>query len=872
MISWLLLLPLLCGSTHGNANDVLDCGPQNLSLNSIGQMLLLTWEDDPSCSALSDILIYKIIVFIADKQEHSDEVTVRLDQIGSTHSWNWTSHLPFECASHSVRLSSSYHNRTSPWNQERTLLGSRNTTRKVYPQDQIFEVGSSGTFCCVVPAIESIERFYLTGYHTTDIHTTRISNQMVALTVHFNKESDNRSDVRCQTNKTSKYGASIFADYAPRDRDFQCETQNLESVECVWTAPERKSWNPTNYQLLGRNKLGNHTALSFNECQYKSNGKCSQKMQMEAAGETLFTLIVQNRLGKVELQDNCDLTKRVYMLAPEKVSVSNVNARNVSLHWNWTLQKYNDLNLTCQLEVGDGDGNTIIEYSGIGLKSAVLTNLIPNWKCNVRVRCGTAQHFWKWGKWSDNTSFETEDDVPDAPDVWWMHKTENKTEIIWKMPLKSRNPEQIVFEVACASTKERDKQNKSEVLHKNRFILSLDAREEHVVTVTARNSLGSSSPSTITIPNISPEKTTVKTSWITGSNRGFNLSWPNDPRAKCGYIVDWRPTVGDGNVEWLKLPLDQTSVRITSEYVTDGKRYSLSIYACTQGAPLLLKKLEGYSREKRIEGTLFKSLKLAQNDSDVEISWEPIPLKEQTAFIQGYILRYHDNNGQSFSVSTDIPEATSLRATNLKTGFYTFTLMARTAFGECGKVTETLNFQKDNLIKSLLISMGIFFFALIFTAIFCFVSWLWIKDKVYKPVPKPVLTGKWLTSPAVHSCPPLDIDQSYCTEEKMDIPQLLCKLEPDDISQKAFASPPATLTLPFSPFRGTFANPTYNLMMQRQGQRSSSESDLQERTLPIINIGEYRPQNQLDVFRQKQIDDETSSSITCVSTYIMLPK
>lgn len=54
---------------------------------------------------------------------------------------------------------------------------------------------------------------------------------------------------------------------------------------------------------------------------------------------------------------------------------------------------------------------------------------------------------------------------------------------------------------------------------------------------------------------------------ITGSNGGFELSWNSSSDASCGYVVDWVPAVGDGPVDWLKLPPSQTSARIMSSEI-----------------------------------------------------------------------------------------------------------------------------------------------------------------------------------------------------------------------------------------------------------------------------------------------------------------
>ena len=118
----------------------------------------------------------------------------------------------------------------------------------------------------------------------------------------------------------------------------------------------------------------------------------------------------------------------------------------------------------------------------------------------------------------------------------------------------------------------------------------------------------------------------------------------------------------------------------TPENFTDGVRYLISVYACTQGAPLLLNTLEDYVRETSkfhlfdfsvvhcqsmsnsvspifsvpgIKDKLFKSLKWKQQDSDVEVFWDRVNQREQSAFIQGYVLYWTEqDSNENFSVST----------------------------------------------------------------------------------------------------------------------------------------------------------------------------------------------------------------------------
>uniref|UniRef100_A0AAQ6IK65 Fibronectin type-III domain-containing protein n=1 Tax=Anabas testudineus TaxID=64144 RepID=A0AAQ6IK65_ANATE len=748
MIMWLLLVALFCKSTQdGNGHAALPCGPRNLTLSSSDQMILLTWEDDPSCFTVHDTLVYELLVLIADNQEHYEEVTVAPDQIGSTHLWNWTSHLALECASHTVRLSSRYKNQTSPWKLEQTLpavAGQNNLEVAVYPQDRVFQVGSTVTFCCIVPTGATFSRLYLGRYNNANMNTTKISNQTYALTVYLDQPSKNScNNVKCETNRGGS-GACAYIDYPPGDKGLQCETRTLTMAECQWTVGNNARLAKT------RNVYWLHGGYKKSECKDGAKGRCSIEIPVNVT-EVNWTLTVENPLGKVELTDKADMTRRVHMLAPDNPTVSNVNARNVSLHWEWSKAHYQSLGITCQVNVSYGGTHTTSENSGVGLNYIILKDLIPNWKYYAAVRCATTEHFWKWGDWSRSVSFHTKGDVPDALDVWMLMK-DNKVVVAWKMPLAHQSHGNIEnYTVTWAKTTETEQQENTTVPHSEHQVeLSLNTKDEYIVAVTATNINGSSYPSTITIPRRNSDPTRVP-SRINGSNGSFYLSWSASSNASCGYIVDWYPTLGGYSVEWLKVPPNETNCRIFSENFKDGLRYTLSIYACTQGAPVLLERREGYVKEKGIKKGLFEPLKWKQQDSDVEVSWATVSLTNQTAFIQGYILYWSDNNNNSriFNVSTADPGATSLTAKNLKIGTYTFTVKALTALGECGttQLSATLNSLTDNLIKVVIISLASASGLLFLLTFICCRYWTCIKRKVYPPIPKPVLIDKWLTSP-----------------------------------------------------------------------------------------------------------------------------
>lgn len=756
MIRQFLLLTLIWESFQDggeHTQGVFQCRPENVSLSHSGETLLLTWSDESSCSSLQDGFVYELEVFIAQRKVHHDEFWVTADNTGRVHSWNWTSPLSLICASHSVRLRSRYDNRTSPWRQKHIVLETQNLKRdRVFPRDRVFHVGSRATFCCIVPAGQSFDHMYLKGYEGAGVNSSQISDQTYSLTLDLNQPSGNSVDVMCKTNVTS-YGACVYVGYPPDDRGLQCETRDLQSVDCSWTVGGRVK-SPTRYQLLGRSCA--------------SKGRCSQAIQLPAE-EKNWTLTAENELGKVELHDAADLTKRVHMFAPDALTASAVNSRNISLTWRWTVEQYKGLNLTCQTHVNQSQRSTTVENVGMGLNAVVLKDLTPHWTYSVRVRCGTAQHFWRWGDWSRHLVFQTRGDVPEALNVW-MQVKENHTLVIWKKLLANQSHGEIIdYEVNWTQTREKALQFRKKLPTSTQSVtLSVNPGEEHIVTVTARNRHGSSSPSTIVIPSLRPDRPPSR---ISGSAGGFNLSWPADPAASCGYIVDWCAASGAGSIDWLRVPPSDTSVRVVSEDFRDGLRYLLSVYACTDGAPVLLQRREGYAKETRIENILFESLRFEERGSDVEVSWDPVPLRKLTAFIHGYNLHYQDQSSSPLTVSTDDPHATSLTVRNLRKSSYSFTVTAVTAVGECGNATiaATLNSQTDNVIWTVFITLGVIFGFLSFAIAVCYKQWTCIKQKVYPPIPKPVFIEKF-TSPTHY----VMTDRCLHPEtDVLDVPELL---------------------------------------------------------------------------------------------------
>ncbi|KAI4886814.1 hypothetical protein NFI96_018381 [Prochilodus magdalenae] len=543
---------------------------------------------------------------------------------------------------------------------------------------------------------------------------------------------------------------TYFTGYAPDDHGLTCETKDLKSVECHWSRGEtgRATKLTVQYTLNGRN-------CSFEKCVLDENVD---------KGVMNWTLVARNILGVKTISDVADPKHRVRLKAPGHARAALVHARNATLEWQWGgASKFSSFLMICQAEV---NGHTVQEtFGGTGLKSLILADLQPFTEYTARVRCGSHEHFYKWGDWSDSITFITREDIPEAVDVW-MQGLDGHTYIVWKN-LNSSQSHGIItgYELLSGSSTDVNKTHISKATNERCFQLSpRSADGDHVVSVSAKNSVGVSPPSSITIPNLWADGGII-TGHIKGQNGSFSMSWDPSPVSSCGYVVDWVPTynIEQCAVKWMKLPPGVSHATVNSDF-ENGVKYTLSVYACTSGAPQLLQRREGYVKELAPSGRVH-NLKAEQHGVNVELSWEDMPEKEKKGFISGYIVSYklssgnHNEHGDE-NYNPDQKDAVIQgsgsrrhRLLNLHPGDYTFKVKAFTSAGAGpgSDITVLMDHQIYTLVISFLAALGTV--ACVITIIvLCCSKREWLKSKLYPETPKPVLSEQWHTQVSVHCC------------------------------------------------------------------------------------------------------------------------
>lgn len=685
-------------------------------------VLNVEWRDELSENNESREVSYEVQVFHTEQMRPVHNETVHVTPDNTTHHhWKWTSPIPLQCTSHSVKLRRRDQDHTGEWTPLYKDKGQDLLAAKfiVYPREQVFMVGSNITFCCIFKTVPS----------PNTIFQINISNRTyITKPVHYPIPSDKTSeDILCEDKDGSKTGSSIFIGYPPDDQNLTCITRDLSSVECHWNRGRQTYLDgirKTIYTLNGRD-------CDFNKCVLPAVPK----------QVTNWTLIAQNPLGVKTLTDTADPTHRVWLRAPSNVS-HDAHARNVTILWSWNMKEheYTLFPMICQAMLNGRNYNKT--FNGLGLSSIVLVHLQPFAKYTVKVRCGSDEHFYKWSDWSEMTEFSTKEDIPEAVDIWIQYFEQNAY-VLWK-PLTRQQSHGIITQYSLTKGNGR----RFQITPNIKLCFNItpgNKRSDQKITVSAKNSAGFSPPSTIIIPGY-PDNA-VNISRISNGNAVFEVAWDGYFNSTCGYVVEWLPSYNKTqcDVEWKKI--QECDLATCCNWKQNGTfepgvKYSVSVYACVNDKPMLLQRREEYAIEQRPSGTV-QNLRGKPNDRNLELSWDEVPLQQQNGFIKGYrIITFHYDS--KTHVSTSVTKELKVSLT-LDPGSYTFNVSAFTSEG--GGDNATLKMDFEIKIEQIIVAtvVGCSAATLVFSIItvLCYRKRKWLKKLLYPDIPEPKLAGKW---------------------------------------------------------------------------------------------------------------------------------
>ncbi|XP_074138724.1 leukemia inhibitory factor receptor [Sminthopsis crassicaudata] len=738
----------------------------NLTADFSTSTLYLKWNDNGSVFPHHSSIIWEIIVQYKENMEVATVATLNTTLIGkdSVHHWNWTSDIPLECTPHYVKIRyyiDELHffgqKEWSEWSPLRNISGPPvKENYEVFPRDKVVPVGSNMTFCCIVEEPVSTAQF---GKERCSF--IRLDHKSVAIKVNNITVSPSSGTNVVFITKSNVYGTVVFAGYPPDiPRKLTCETRDLKEIICNWN-PGRPTgfFGPrgTNYILYERFSGKN---VTFRRDEEHMNENHQLTFQMITGQEIYnFTLEANNPLGRSEAVILVNITQRVCPHTPSKLIAKDINSTAVTLYWHLS-GNFANINLLCEIEINATySGQELRNITIRGLETSnyhvYVDKLIPYTMYTFRVRC-SSENFWKWSKWSNEKHYLTPEGIPSkGPDIWREWSADGKSIIIYWKPLSLNEANGKILSYNVSYWSEEKIQYLSEIpdpQHKAEIKLDKNDYSDYIISVVAKNSVGSSPPSKITSMEIPNED--IKVEQIVGIENGILFHWNYDPNMTCDYVIKWCNSTQSEPclIDWKKFPANSTGALVEYDNFRSGTRYNFFLYGCKNQKYQLLRSILGYTEE--LAPSVAPNFTVEDTSADsILVKWEDIPVEDLRGFLRGYLFYFEKGEKGTSKIQglesgrsdvkvkniTDITQKT-LRIVDLqgKTGYHL--LLQAYTDGGIGPGKSMYVVTKENsegLIIAILIPVAVAIFVGVVTSILCYRKREWIKETFYPDIPNP---------------------------------------------------------------------------------------------------------------------------------------
>uniref|UniRef100_A0A8C2DKJ2 Oncostatin M receptor n=1 Tax=Cyprinus carpio TaxID=7962 RepID=A0A8C2DKJ2_CYPCA len=630
---------------------------------------------------------YEIQVGRTTNMDIVDSMNVSKRSLEAVHTLVWTSQLPLNCVDHSVRIR--FISEASPpssWSSWKTIYGEMNLAHnqiRLFPDEQVLREGSTVMFCCIFPTETHITSLF---FGKTLYEVINISPRVKAIRVE-NINATNSFGVIFYHDRNSE-AAHNFVTFPPeKPFDFRCETEDMRLVYCSWKiqrAPNLTGDRRRKYTLL----ISDSKAVGC-DVENTDHPSCGfDVIQQQITYNT--TLLVTNSLGQASETYIFNITDRVFPV-PEHLEVTaGVFDSLVILQLDGC---FKGLLLICQIELEPGGIKQDLDKNGsdsMQYYAFKLQHLKPSTQYSIRGRCAVQGN--DSGRWTTQRLFITEPLV--TIDLWRQIRDHpNRTiTLLWKT-VSSDSELYIEAYNVCVSYRNTER-NVCMTITQTQVELTRDLNMSDI-TVRAVIQSGLSEPAHITIPSayIMPREKRIM-----GNEKGFQLTWTRDSTTTCDYIVEWCKlgVALPCNLQWRKVPANQSSLNLNAGYFKAGVLYEFEIYGCSADGHRRHEKQIGYFKEQ-------KPTQRPTLDSSPNITWSSVNLKwsfnekdpSHTGFITRYVIMVQDDseaasNLSYFIQSVDDPCSKSWMVSGLEEDrSYTFQLAACTSAG-CGPETTAV--------------------------------------------------------------------------------------------------------------------------------------------------------------------------------------
>ncbi|XP_054842132.1 leukemia inhibitory factor receptor-like [Eublepharis macularius] len=772
---------------------------RNLTANSSARTLNLEWNYGGLLVPFDMDATWQIRILRKDPIETVALETYDSKLPGNTAtilSWSWTSDIPLECTTHYAQIRCYLHlevfSGTKTWSEWSPLakMPGQDTGSliKMFPVDEVAQVGTNLTFCCVWKRGQSFKKIGYSNYSAALSPPVRLSNWSAVIYVqNANKSIEAGDNAWCEVDPGDFTGTTTFVGYPPdTPQNLSCETSDFKEITCEW-----KAGRPTN--LYSAERRTNYTLFeSISGKNVTYNGKENPEyyrcnfLVLNNQRIYNFTIHGSNPLGQSESSLLININYRVHPQTPTALTVINNSPTHITLAWQLS-GNLMPIMLQCLVRINSGGAPEDLNVQLNGTEnltySVSIDKLRPYTKYVFQVRCSAIEpFFWKWSRWSENKHHTTLEAPPArGPDVWRERSPDGETvNIFWKpLPVSEANGLIQNYEVFWSEL-DKSLSSVSVPAYYNGTTIDLGGND-YVFHVEAKNKAGSSPPSQIKSAEVPVGSAPTEDGFAVGD--GVSIAWPPDSEVTCGYTVRWCHAPGPEPcvVDWETFPSNVTQAVIKSAHFQPGVRYTFSVLGCKDNGYQLMKYVNGYTEE--LSPRIAPKVLVEHTTSDsILITWEMLPVSERRGFLRGYFLQFakgEEGKIKSKGFETELfnisePKQTKLKISNLqgKTSYH-LNLSAYTA-GGIGPGRSLYVVTKENsvgLIIAIIIPVAIVVVLGLVTSILCYRKREWIKETFYPDIPNPVNCKalEFQKGPCEGKANPKTLEMNPCTPNNIEV-------------------------------------------------------------------------------------------------------
>ncbi|XP_063818589.1 interleukin-6 receptor subunit beta isoform X2 [Pseudophryne corroboree] len=599
-----------------------------------------------------------------------------------------------------------------------------NLCAHIIPQLPVVKLHTNFTAFCILNQTCFQEHNYKASSDELywEVYTHRIPESQYTVinetvsSVTFEPTLDMGTTLTCSINvhgqiKTTLHGIFITLGLPPeKPSNLSCICYNLEKLTCTWNPGRptiiatqytvKQTWNildEANSPTLMQSNITSYPASrakgrTLSKYEYSKTQRPRRNNQPQKDCEaketnhsctltypdfqyyidTNFSVEAKNDLCTVESDRiTTDVIDILMPNPPEIVRVVSAAELQKALKIEWKNPMTYNLPLKYNLRYRTSDSTEWEEVPSSDINSLrtsyTLQGLQPYTAYVISLRCKQKEDTGFWSNWSKEYTATTPESTPSrGPELWRKISDEDEEGkrvvwLMWKVLPSYANGIILTYNV---SIKKGSKTVDSVIVSGTSYNITV-SRSSLQVSVTASNSYGTSTATTLIIPaaNLVPQPAEIDVKAFPKDGKLW-VEWSAPRTPVIGYVIEWcsNTIVMDCDFQWQREQISTLGAFLRGD-LQPYTYYLIQVHPLYNDGQERPGRVAAYLEQKppAVGPTVYSK---PVEKTRAVLQWDPLPLEKRNGFIRYYIVKYSAVNGAEHSILVNATQ-TSYTLTNL---------------------------------------------------------------------------------------------------------------------------------------------------------------------------------------------------------------